>query len=311
MAAHENSPNEVIETVSNKKKAGILHNQDLDLPEISDSDVNFSLKWYEPENKIFEGNLDNSDDEEIEDWSTLEQQLQNLYNNAEKYTTTSQPEPQFTLSSYHMSNHISTDEKEEDGRDGSDSNNATMTERKPYTAEFYQQPEHVQLGIYSRDIVALQDQNFHLQRQVTKEKEGHRKYKKECDMKTFEIERLSKERDQAWEEKFILKKKLHHMEKVAENLKEDLESERTTRETVPTTPKEVLEDRVCKVKYELAKYKEQCDDLNFRMQQLLLENTNLKELQKIQQKQIHDFGSLLSRSGVQFSTLRMSAGSQI
>ena len=42
--------------------------------------MNFSLKWYEPENKIFEGNLDNSDDEEIEDWSTLEQQLQNLYN---------------------------------------------------------------------------------------------------------------------------------------------------------------------------------------------------------------------------------------
>lgn len=270
------------------------------------------LNWYEAENTIFEGNLDSSEDEN-QDWSNLEQQLQNLYDNAENYTT--QSDPNFNLSPYHKSNHVVVEDKEEEARDLSDGNTTTTTtttsQENPYTEDFYSQAEHIQVAIYAQDIVTLQDQNFHLKRQLEKEREAHKKYKKEAEQRNFEIERLSKERDRAWEEKFELKKRGTHLEQILKNLKEELESERNTREAVPSTPREVLEHRVCQVKYELAKYKEQCDDLNFRLAGVLSENQNLKEASQIQQKQLHDFGSLLSRSGIQLSSLQMNHTSRI
>lgn len=272
-----------------------------DLPEQHSDQEENVLSWYQQVEKQFADEENSWSENDGADEHDIHEQLKGLYPDSEgEYLTSLQVEPSFELSAYHRSN-----QNEEDGSDST----TTGKQETAYNSDFYKQHEQIQLGIYAADIVTLKDHNALLQKSLSKESTGHAKFKEECKLKERMITRISKERDTALGEKYVLSTKIAKLEAQLANLRAELESERTMRKQVPEAGRELLERTLVDAKYKLAQYAEQNDDLQFQAKQLLTKNQQLKERSKVERQQLDLLSKILKQHNLSLSSAKVRAES--
>lgn len=191
--------------------------------------------------------------------------------------------------------------------DASDATNDTINEyiQPVINADFYHQPQDVQLAIYASDVVTLKDRNQTLSKQLQRVTDSRENYKKENERKEYEIQRITEERDKALADKYDLKHRLETLVEETAHAQKRLQDERRRREKEMEAEKTAIEETLLAAKFELAKRSEKYDNLEFSVYQMRMENKKLKELSKVQTEQIHHLGLLLSRSGVKISSIAM------